>query len=65
MTFCHSIFEKKVIKGVAFIFEQPSYQQVTLAGSFYMFSQVFFSLAKLLNIYDIKHLSFRVAFHER
>ena len=26
MTFCHSIYEKKVMKLLAFIFEQPSYK---------------------------------------
>ena len=26
MTFCHSIYVKKVMKLLAFIFEQPSYQ---------------------------------------
>ena len=28
MTFCHSIFVKKVMKLLAFIFEQPSYQKL-------------------------------------
>ena len=26
MTFCHSIYVKKIIKLLAFIFEQPSYR---------------------------------------
>ena len=26
MTFCHSVYVKKVMKLLAFIFEQPSYQ---------------------------------------
>ena len=29
MTFCHSVYVKKVMKLLAFIFEQPSYKFVT------------------------------------
>ena len=36
MTFCRSIYMKKVMKLLAFIFEQPSYKQ-------YMYSQKYFS----------------------
>ena len=32
MIFCHSIYVKKVMKRLSFIFEQPSYLLETLAG---------------------------------
>ena len=32
MTFCRSIYVKKVMKLLAFIFEQPSYDQEMLKG---------------------------------
>ena len=33
MTFCRSIYVKKVIKLLAFIFEQPSYKEVHELGA--------------------------------
>ena len=36
MTFCRSIYVKKVMKLLAFIFEQPSYIQVHFRGDLIM-----------------------------
>ena len=33
MTFCHSIYVKKVMKLLAFIFEQPSYRYIHVCAS--------------------------------
>ena len=37
MTFCHSIYVKKVMKLLAFIFEQPSYRQYRLKVFYNMY----------------------------
>ena len=50
MTFCRSIYVKKVMKLLAFIFEQPSYGYHTITVNLEIYARTLFSLIVLKDI---------------